>query len=103
MLQQGSVLLCNNPEAYHRFFHSPDRRHPDQIAQDFRERIAGLDEFIPARVLPQTIADRIANGFEQVLGITLKRGELTTTEHRRAEELAFRKYAAVSWNRFRVA
>jgi lipoyl(octanoyl) transferase len=103
MLQQGSVLLCNNPEAYHRFFYSPDRRHPDQIVQDCQNRIAGLDEFIPTGVLPQTIIDQIANGFEKVLGITFKRGELTPLERRRAEELTLRKYSAVSWNRFRIA
>jgi len=102
MMQQGSVLLCNNPESYHRFFRDPEGRDPEEIIQECRKRIVGLNEYLANSVTTPYLADRIASGFERALGIKFKRGPLTSRELRHAGELALGKYLEVSWNRDRM-
>jgi len=101
MLQQGSLLLGFNPEAYYKFFRFPDETRRERIIQESRSRVIGLGDLVPTRMTPEMIVRRIATGFEQALGLTLKPAGLTPLEHERAEQLARTKYAADSWNRFR--
>ncbi len=101
MLQQGSLLLGFNPEAYYKFFRVPDETRREQIIQETRSRVIGLDDIVPIRMPPKTIVNQIATGFETSLGITLKPAGLTPLEYERADHLAQLKYTAASWNGLR--
>lgn len=101
MLQQGSLLLDFSPEAYYKFFRFPDETRREQIIQESRNRVIGLNDLIPTLVTPKTIVMQIATGFEKALGIRLKPAGLTPFEYERAIQLAQTKYTAVSWNGLR--
>jgi len=101
MLQQGSVLLDFNPEAYHKFFRFPDQTRKEQLIRESQNRVIGLNDLLPTRMSPATITKQIATGFEKALGITLKPANLTLLEQERASHLARTKYPEDSWNHFR--
>ncbi|MBI3811844.1 MAG: lipoate--protein ligase family protein [Nitrospirae bacterium] len=101
MLQQGSLLLGFDPEAYYKFFRFPDETRREEIIRESRSRVIGLNDLIPTRVTPKTIMMQIATGFEKALGIRLKPAGLTPFEYERAVQLTQTKYTAVSWNGLR--
>lgn len=102
MLQQGSLLFGFDPDAYYKLFRVPEESRREQIIQESRRRIACLDDLLPIRASPGTVAKHIAAGFEKALGITLKSAGLTPLEHERAEQLYRIKYSIDSWNRLRL-
>jgi lipoyl(octanoyl) transferase len=101
MLQQGSLLLGINPQAYYKLFRFRDEISRERIIKESRKRIVSLDDLTPMHRNPGDVVKPISDAFEKILGITLKPAGLTPFEQGRAEELTRMKYSAVSWNQFR--
>jgi lipoyl(octanoyl) transferase len=97
LLQQGSVLLDADLERWSRAFRHPSEDARLRAQTHLTLRMAGLNDFAPAPLDAAAVAEALAAGFAEALGVTLAPDDLTADERRRWAELTGAKYATDAW------
>jgi lipoyl(octanoyl) transferase len=97
LLQQGSVLLDADLERWSRAFRHPSEDARLRAQTHLTLRMAGLNDFAPAPLDAAAVAEALAAGFAEALGVTLAPDDLTADERRRWAELTGAKYASDAW------
>ena len=69
-----------------------------QAADIAKRKITSIQNELGHAVMPETIANALAQGFRAILKIQLEPGELTTSEVERAQKLYKEKYTTKEWN-----
>ena len=69
-----------------------------QAADIAKRKITSIEDELGHRVMPETIANALAQGFKAILKIQLEEGELTPTELETANKLYKEKYLTKEWN-----
>ena len=69
-----------------------------QAADIAKRKITSIEDELGHRVMPETIANALAQGFKAILKIQLEDGELTPTELETASKLYKEKYLTKEWN-----
>ena len=94
VLQHGAVLLDSDITRYSHCFLS----HSEKMVASLSERMTSIHNELRKAVSYEELSRAMQWGFEEALGITLKKDELTSEELRRAEKLAAEKYSQDAWN-----
>ena len=69
-----------------------------QAADIAKRKITSIEDELGHRVMPETIANALAQGFKAILKIQLDEDELTPTELETANKLYKEKYLTKEWN-----
>jgi lipoate-protein ligase A len=69
-----------------------------QAADIAKRKITSIQNELGHAVMPETIANALAQGFRAILKIQLEPGELTTSEVELAQKLYKEKYTTKEWN-----
>ncbi len=69
-----------------------------EAADIAKRKITSIEDELGHRVMPETIANALAQGFKAILKIQLEEGELTPTELETANKLYKEKYLTKEWN-----
>jgi lipoate-protein ligase A len=69
-----------------------------QAADIAKRKITSIQNELGHRVMPETIANALAQGFKAILKIQLEEGKLTPTELELANKLYIEKYTTNQWN-----
>jgi lipoate-protein ligase A len=97
VLQHGTFPLGGNLTRITQVLAFPDQAARAAAAEKLLSR-ATTAEAVLGQVIPwETAAQAFVEGFERQLGLTLERGELTSVEKARAEELVQKKYDHPDW------
>lgn len=96
-LQHGSLLLAFDPLRTCAVM--LPHRDPGKEADRLRKAVTSVGEEAGCPVNEKDLCAALKKGFEQVLGIRFREGNLTPEEQRLADELIARKYGGGCWNR----
>jgi len=69
-----------------------------QAADIAKRKITSIERELGHKVMPDTVANSLAQGFKAILKIQLQEGELTPAEVELAEKLYKEKYSTADWN-----
>ena len=69
-----------------------------QAADIAKRKITSIQNELGHRVMPETVANALAQGFKAILKIQLEEGKLTRTEEETAKKLYKEKYLTKEWN-----
>lgn len=69
-----------------------------QAADIAKRKITSIESELGHKVMPDTVANALAQGFKSILKIQLQEGELTPAEVELAEKLYKEKYSTADWN-----
>jgi lipoate-protein ligase A len=69
-----------------------------QAADIAKRKITSIESELGHKVMPDTVANALAQGFKAILKIQLQDGELTPAEVELAEKLFKEKYSTADWN-----
>jgi lipoyltransferase/lipoate-protein ligase len=69
-----------------------------QAADIAKRKITSIQDELGHAVMPETIANALAQGFKAILKIQLQEGELTSYEVELAQKLYKEKYSTADWN-----
>lgn len=69
-----------------------------QAADIAKRKITSIQDELGHRVMPETVANALAQGFRAILKIQLEEGKLTPTELELANKLYKEKYTTKEWN-----
>lgn len=92
-LQHGSILLGVNAEEQCRIL-----QNGNVPVHDLGESMTSLGMALNSPVSWHEAAEALCNGFEEVLGISLEKGELSPGERDEAEALRESRYGTDEWN-----
>ena len=69
-----------------------------QAADIAKRKITSIENELGHKVMPDTVANALAQGFKAILKIQLQEGELTPAEVELAKKLYKEKYSTADWN-----
>jgi lipoate-protein ligase A len=69
-----------------------------QAADIAKRKITSIESELGHKVMPDTVANALAQGFKAILKIQLQEGELTPAEVELAKKLCKEKYSTADWN-----
>jgi len=69
-----------------------------QAADIAKRKITSIQNELGHRIMPETVANALAQGFKAILKIQLEEGELTINEEETANKLYKEKYLTKEWN-----
>ena len=97
VLQHGSLPLTGDLTRICQTLVFRDEVARDNAAQRLLARATTVESTLGVKTDWETAAQAFVKGFEAQLGIRFQRGEMSTSESERAEELVREKYAHPSW------
>jgi lipoate-protein ligase A len=98
VLQHGSIPLTGNLGRICDVLNFKSEAERQAASGRLLARAITVEEALGRPVSWQTAADAMVRGFEEALGIRLKRAEPSAGELERTDELVSEKYAQASWN-----
>lgn len=101
MLQHGTILVDADLEKMFRLLKVSDKKIRDKMITSAEKRVTTLKNELGDRCSLDDVAKALMRGFQEALKITLKKGELSSSEIIRAETLAKEKYANPEWTKRR--
>ena len=97
VLQHGSLPLTGDLTRICQALVFKDESARENAAQRLLARATTVESTLGVETDWETAAQALVKGFETQLGIRFQRGEMSTSESERAEELVREKYAHPSW------
>jgi lipoate-protein ligase A len=97
VLQHGTFPLYGDLTRITQALVFPDEQARSRSAEKLLKRATTAETVIGQTIPWETAAKAFVSAFQQELGLTLERGELTRDEQARAEELLQKKYAHPDW------
>ncbi len=97
VLQHGSLPLTGDLTRICQALKFENESARENAAQRLLARATTVQSILGKEITWETAAQSFARGFESQLGINFKRGELSESESKRADELVKEKYANPAW------
>jgi lipoate-protein ligase A len=101
MLQHGTILVDADLEKMFRLLKVSDKKIRDKMITSAEKRVTTLKNELGDRLSLDDVAKALTRGFQEALKITLKKGELSSSEIIHAETLKKEKYANPEWTKRR--
>ncbi|MEM4297740.1 MAG: biotin/lipoate A/B protein ligase family protein [Nitrososphaerota archaeon] len=98
VLQHGTVLVDVDVKKMFSFLKVSDEKIKDKVIKNVEERVTSINRELGYKVSLKEVADSLAKGFEQSLGLGLVEGELDDEELSLAKRLRDEKYVTYEWN-----
>ncbi len=96
LLHQGTLLIDFDVEAMIKALHIPTEKLADKELESARERVTCLKEELGKTPTLNEIKHNIKEGFEEALGITIKKGALSKVELEHFKD-SIKKYSSKKW------
>jgi len=101
VLQHGTVLLDFEPSKMFSALRVTDEKIRDKMIRKAEERVTTIKKETGKKLTSEDVIEKLVEGFEKALDITLEPGGLTPLEKARAAELEKTKYGSKAWNYLR--
>ena len=98
VLQHGTLLLDVDMEKMFTILRVPWAKTSDEVVEVAKNRLTSLRGELKHTVSAETVANALAAGFKNALGVQLIEDDLTTFEAELAKKLCQEKYTSDDWN-----
>jgi lipoate-protein ligase A len=97
VLQHGTILLSVDLAKMFKLLKLKNAN-CTQATDIAKRKITSIQDELGHQVMPETVANALAQGFRAILKIQQEEGELTSTELEAANKLYKEKYTTNQWN-----
>jgi len=98
LLQHGTLLMDLDLKKMFKFLNVPWAKTCLEIVNVAEKKITSVKQEVGSSISMMDAYEALVKGFEKALGISLKKGELTSYEQEIAKKLCREKYSTDEWN-----